>query len=65
MKAFLVGLLFLVAVLVLSSLGVLLYPLFLVMAVLLRIVIGLSLLLFAIWLLGRFIIWVWESLRGR
>jgi hypothetical protein len=65
MKAFLVGLLFLVAVLVMASLGFLLYPVLLVMALLMRLVISLALLLFAIWLLGRFIIWVWESLRGK
>ena len=65
MKAFLVGLLFLIAVLVMASLGVLLYPLLLVMALLLRLLISIALLLFSIWLLGKFIIWVWESLRGK
>lgn len=65
MKAFLVGLLFLIAVLILSTVGFLLYPLLFLTAILLRVIISLALLLFAIWLLGKFIIWVWESLRGK
>lgn len=65
MKAFLVGLLFLIAVLVMASLGFLLYPLLLVTALLLRLLISIALLIFAIWILGKFIIWVWESLRGK
>lgn len=65
MKAFLVGLLFLIAVLVLTSMGIFLYPLLLVTALLLRVIIGVLLFLLAIWILGKFIIWVWESIRGK
>ncbi|MFZ5799909.1 MAG: hypothetical protein ACOY3D_00800 [Candidatus Omnitrophota bacterium] len=65
MRAFLVGLLFLFAALLLSGIGVLLYPFLIVLAFFLRLIISLSLVIFAIWLLGRFIIWVWESLRGK
>lgn len=65
MKTFMVGLLFLFAALLLSGIGILLYPLLIVMAFFLRLIISLALVIFAIWLLGKFIIWVWESLRGR
>ena len=65
MKAFLVGFLFLIAALLLSGVGLLLYPMLLLTALLLRVIISLLLFLLGIWLLGKFIIWVWESLRGK
>ena len=65
MKAFLAGLLFLVAVLVLTGVGLLLLPLLLVLTFFLRIFVGFFLVLFAIWLLGKFIIFVWESLNKK
>lgn len=63
MKAFLVGLLFLIFLLVLSGIGILLLPLFLIMTVFLRFILGFILTIFAIWLLGKFIIYIWEGLR--
>jgi hypothetical protein len=63
MKAFLVGLLFLVAALVLTGIGFLLLPLFLVLTFFLRIFVGFLFLLLAIWLLGKFIIFVWQALN--
>lgn len=63
MKAFLVGLLFLIAVAILTGVGFLLLPLLLVLTIFFRVFIGFFLLLFAVWLLGKFIIWVWEALK--
>ena len=65
MKEFLVGLLFLVAVLVLSMIGLLLWPLLFVLTFFLRMAVILFLLLFSIWLLGKFIVLVWESLNKK
>jgi hypothetical protein len=63
MRAFFVGLIFLTAVAILTLMGFLLFPLLLAMAFLLRIVLGIILVLFAIWLLGEFIIFIWERIR--
>lgn len=65
MKEFLVGLLFLVAVLIMTGVGILLFPLLLVLTFFLRIAVGFLLILLAIWLLGKFIILVWEALRKK
>lgn len=62
MKAFLVGLIFLLAVSVLAGIGTLLFPLIIVMHFLLQILLGLFFVLFSIWILGKFIIFVWESI---
>jgi len=62
MKALLVGMIFIMAVAVLSGIGVLLYPFLLVLSIVLRIALGFALIIFAIWLLGKFIIFVWEAL---
>ncbi len=64
MKEFLVGLIFLIAVAVLSTIGFLLYPLLILLAWFLRIIVVLVLSVFAIWLLGKFIIMVWEKLKN-
>lgn len=53
MKSFLVGLLVLVMVGVLSVIGVLLIPLILVLGFFLRFVLGIVLILFAVWLVGK------------
>ena len=63
MKAFLVGLVFLTAVSLLAALGVLIFPLLLVLAWVLRAVVAFLLIIAAIWLLGRFIIFVWEKIK--
>jgi len=63
MKAFLLGLIFLFAVSVLTGLGILLFPLFLVMVFFLRLLVAFFLIIFSIWLLGKFIIWIWEALK--
>jgi hypothetical protein len=63
MKAFLVGLVFLAAVSLLAAAGVLIFPLFVVMAWVLRAVVVFLLIIAAIWLLGKFIIFAWEKIK--
>lgn len=65
MKAFFVGLIFLLAVALLSGIGILFHPLFIMLGVILRIILVLLFVVFAVWLLGKFIIFVWEKIRGR
>jgi hypothetical protein len=59
MKAFLIGLIFLIAVAVISGVGMLLYPFLLAMVFFVRVVVGLVAAIFVIWLLGKFILFVW------
>jgi len=63
MKAFLAGLIFLLATAILVVIGVLLFPFLILLAFLLRLILGFFLIIFAIWLLGKFIILVWEKLK--
>ena len=63
MKAFFVGLIFLIAAGLLAGVGILLFPLLVVLAWFLRLIVISLLLIFAIWLLGRFIIFVWEMIK--
>ncbi len=63
MRAFFVGLLFLVAVVVLAGLGVLLFPLLFVLGILLRIILSFLFVILAIWLLGKFILFVWGKIK--
>ncbi|MFY9401979.1 MAG: hypothetical protein WAQ07_01010 [Candidatus Omnitrophota bacterium] len=65
MKAFIVGLLFLIAVMILSGIGLLLYPFIIAMALLFRILLPLLFIIFSIWLLGKLIIFVWEKLFAK
>lgn len=53
MREFLVGLLVLVAVLLLSGIGILLLPLFFVLGIFLKLFVGILLLLVAVWLVGK------------
>ena len=62
MKAFLVGLVFLIAVAVLSGIGFLLSPFVFALVFFVRIIVSIALLVFAIWLLGTLIIYVWEKM---
>jgi hypothetical protein len=65
MKAFLVGLLFLLAVAAFSAIGIVLYPILWALSIALRIILSIVLVIFAIWLLGKFIISVWEKMREK
>ena len=53
MKEFLVGVLVVIMAMVLSGIGILLFPLLLVLGVFLRLALGLIVLLLAIWLIGK------------
>ena len=63
MRAFFIGLVFLLAVALLAGLGVLLTPLLLALAVALRLVLMVALVLLGVWLLGKLIVFVWENLK--
>ena len=53
MKAFFVGLLVLLLVSILSVVGILLFPLLLVLGFFVRILLVIALLIFAVWLIGK------------
>ena len=69
MKAFFIGLLFLLLVAVLAVVGagliMLLSPFLIMLGIALRIIISVIFIIFAIWLLGKLIILIWESLRSK
>ena len=65
MKAFFVGLIFLILAMLLAGLGILLYPLVSILGFLLYSVFMFVFVIFAIWLLGKLIVLVWESLRPK
>lgn len=65
MKEFLVGLLVLLLVCVLSGLGFLLFPLLLVLGIFLRFILGLALVLFAIWIVGKVTLFLIEALKRK
>jgi len=65
MKAFFIGLLFLLFAMLMMGLGVLLWPLLVVLGLALRLALFVLLTVFAIWLMGKLIIAVWESLRSK
>ncbi len=65
MKAFAVGFIFLVAAGILAGLGIVLYPFIIVFGYLLRILLALAFVVFSVWLLGKFIIFVWERIFSR
>jgi len=63
MKAFLVGLVFLIAAALIAALGALLFPLILILGVLLRVLLVCLLAVFFVWALGKFIIFFWEEVK--
>ena len=63
MKAFLVGLLFCIIVAILVGLGFLLFPFLIVMGWLLRFILIAVLLILAIWLVGKFILYIRKKIR--
>jgi len=62
MKAFAIGLVFLIAVSILSVIGVLFFPLIMVLGFFLKIILALLFVIFSIWLLGKLIIFAWERI---
>ncbi|KPK41926.1 MAG: hypothetical protein AMJ78_04155 [Omnitrophica WOR_2 bacterium SM23_29] len=65
MKAFFIGLITIVAVVILAGIGVLLFPFLVVLGWILRLILSLALVIFAIWLLGKLVLIVWEKLREK
>jgi hypothetical protein len=65
MKAFFIGLLFIIISGVLAVVGVLLYPLMSLLAMALYFITIIAFGIFAIWLLGKLILLVWETLRSK
>ncbi len=63
MKAFLVGLIFLVAASLFLAITVLLYPALIILGFLLRLAFMCIVVLFFIWLLGKLIIYIWENIK--
>jgi hypothetical protein len=61
MKEFLIGLLFIVAVFIFAAIGFLLYPLLIILGFFMRWIVLFLLAIFAIWLLGKFILLIWEK----
>ena len=65
MKELLVGLLVIVMVLVLSGLGLILFPLFLLMGIFLRLILGIVLVIFAIWAIGKVTLFLMELIANK
>jgi len=63
MKAFLVGLLFLFSLIAAVVFGLLMFPFLLIVAFFLQILLVIGGIVFVIWLLGKFIIFIWRSVR--
>jgi len=63
MKAFLVGLAFLLAASVLAVIALFFAPFIFALGLLLRLAVIAVFVIFAIWCLGKFIIFVWETIR--
>ncbi|HAZ10174.1 MAG: hypothetical protein AAB157_03270 [Candidatus Omnitrophota bacterium] len=58
MKEFFIGMIFLIFVGVIASLGFLLFPLLLLIAFILRLALSIAILVFFIWLLGKLILFL-------
>jgi hypothetical protein len=65
MKAFFVGLLVLVLIMILSVVLILLIPFLMVLGLLLRLLLGFILILFAVWFVGKVTLLVIEYLRNK
>lgn len=65
MKAFLIGVIFLIAVAIIAGLGYLFVPFILVLGFFLRFILLIVLGILVVWILGKFIIFVWEALRKK
>ncbi len=61
MKAFFIGLLFLIALTLLSGIGFLIFPLLLVMGWMLQFLLMFAFVILAIWLLGKLIMFIFEK----
>ena len=64
MKTFFVGLIFLLAVAMLTGIGFLFFPFLIVLGLVLRFIFTLMFVIFAIWLLGKLIIFILCKLKN-
>lgn len=60
MKAFFIGLLFLLVVGILSGIGFLLFPVLIIMGWFLRFLLMLGFVILAVWVLGKLIMLIWD-----
>jgi hypothetical protein len=58
MRAFFIGLLFVLLIGVLAGIGFLLFPVFLLIAFIFRVLLSFGIVIFFIWLVGKFILWL-------
>lgn len=65
MKSFLVGLLVIMITAVLSVIGILLFPFLLILGFFLRWIVGIFLILFTIWLVGKMTLLLIDALRKK
>lgn len=65
MKAFLIGFILTVATGIFVLIGFLFFPLFLLLALLAKVIVAIVFVAFCMWLLGKFVIFVWESLSRK
>lgn len=65
MKEFLVGILVIVMALILSGIGILLFPILLMLGLFLRLAVGLLILLFAVWLIGKATLFLIDVLKKK
>jgi len=63
MKAFMVGLIFLAALVLLAGISFLLYPLLMVTGLLLKLAVSLAVIFLFIWILGKVILWLWKKIK--
>ena len=63
MRAFFVGLLFLICIAVFSFIIILLTPLLAALNVILYLFLFIAVLIFLVWLLGKFLLWAWKEIR--
>ena len=63
MKEFFVGLIFVIAAGIFAGIGILLFPFLLIIGFVLRLFLIVILIIFAIWLLGKFIVYVWKAVE--
>ncbi len=65
MKEFLVGILVIIMALILSGIGILLFPILLMLGLFLRLAVGLLILLFAVWLIGKATLFLIDVLKKK
>ncbi|MFH0985862.1 MAG: hypothetical protein V1882_10075 [Candidatus Omnitrophota bacterium] len=65
MKEFMVGLLVIVMALILSGIGIILFPILLMLGLFLRFAVGLLILLLAIWMIGKATLFLIDAFKKK